>query len=215
MMMVSAKQLSEISARVESARLRQELGLTRRAQALLAGCGEVEQSRPWYVLTVQHGCEKDVDKLLGEVGIDRWLPTLEVETRRRSRYGGGKPGKQKKPVWPGYMFVRSVNSATSWAALQRVDGILGVLGTAERPAPIHDDIVLKLKLKLEHDPQARDILTKAIKVGEQVRVSDGPFASFLADVKKLLGFDHVKVEVNIFGRLVPVQLELAQLEKIG
>lgn len=215
MMMVSAKQLSEISARVESARLSADMGLTRRAQALLAGCGEVEPNRPWYVLTVRQGFENHVDKLLGEAEIERWLPTLDVQVRRRSRFGGAKPGKQKKPVWPGYMFVRSVNSPVSWAALQRVDGILGVLGTAERPAPIHDDIVLKLKLKLEHDPSARDILTKAIKVGETVRVADGPFASFLADVRSLLGFDQVKVEVNIFGRLVPVQLELAQLEKIG
>lgn len=214
MMMVSAKQLSEISARVESARLSGELGLSRRAQALLAGCGESEPTKPWFVLTVRPGLENDVDKLLNEAGIQSWMPSLEVKVRRRSRYGGTRPEDVKVPVWPGYLFVRTVNSAAAWAAISRVDGVVGVLGTAESPAPIKDSIVLKLKVKLEHDQDARDILEDEMKEGQRVSIDYGPFKSFEGLVETMLGLDRVRVEVHLFGRATAVELELAQITKI-
>jgi transcription antitermination factor NusG len=209
---VDVKRLSEISARVEAARLEAEFGLTNRARALLAGCGETEPQRPWFVLRVADGRENDVENLLQAAGVECWIPSLEVKPRRRARYGARRPETVVRvPVWPGYLFAKVVRTDRAWAALARVEGIDGALPTAEHPAPIPDAIVLKLKLKLEHDEGARAVLEERLKVGQAVRVDDGPLATFNGVVRALCGHDRLKVDVSMFGRVVTVDLGLDQV----
>ena len=117
--------------------------------------------------------------------------------------------------------------ATQWIEMERTRGIsklskatindvcLAILGGALRPAALKDDIILKLQLFLQKDRTARETLLNALKVGHAVRVDSGPFASFEGVVTLLQGFDRVKVEVNIFGRVAPVALHLDQVSRIG
>lgn len=212
---VDMRRLSEVSAKVEAARLEAEFGLTPRATALLSGCGETREHRPWFVLTVAGGMESDVHALLSAAGIECWIPSVEVKVRRRpTKIGAPRPEPVRVPVWPGYVFARIVDTNRAWSALGRVDGILGALPTAEHPAPVGENVVLRLKLKLEHDDDARAVLEDRLKIDQPVRVVDGPFASFNAVVKALSGHDRLKVEVDIFGRAVVVDLELAQVERL-
>jgi transcription antitermination factor NusG len=208
---VDVKRLNEISARVEAARLEAEFGLTNRARALLAGCGETEPQRPWFVLKVADGRENDVENLLRAAGVECWIPSLEVKPKWHGGRRGRRPDMVKVPVWPGYIFAKVVRTDRAWAALARVEGIEGALPTAERPAPIAEDIVLKLKLKLERDEGARAVLEQRLKVGQMVRVDDGPLATFNGVVRALCGHDRLKVDVAMFGRVVTVDLGLDQV----
>jgi transcriptional antiterminator NusG len=187
--------------------------LTRRSQALLAAAGEDCDGRHWYVLRVAHHAEKAVDNLLKEAGIERWLPISEVVTVRRSGRGNRPCDVRAVLAWPGYIFVKVVNLPQTWAALAKVDGVFSVIGTAERPAPVSDMEVLKLKAWLEEDEEAIEILTDALEVGEAVTVDDGPFASFPGTVVEWSDNGRVKIEVLIFGREVLVDLDLAQISK--
>ncbi|GAB5505800.1 MAG: transcription termination/antitermination protein NusG [Rhizobiaceae bacterium] len=189
-------------------------GLARRQQALLAAAGEAEPARRWYVLRIMTRSEFSIDDSLERARIERWLPVCEVEGKYHGGRKGRRPAIRTVPVWPGYIFVRTANTGRAWAGLASIRGVLAVLGTAERPVPIADDKLLKLKMKLAHDEDARDIIAERVKKGERVRVTDGPFASFQGLVRWLGGFDRVKVDVNIFGRVVPVELELAQIAKL-
>lgn len=194
-----------------------QIGLTRRTQALLAAAGQSESHRRWYVLRVAQGSEIDVDNAFKKAGIERWLPAEEVVPARRAGMGKRPREAVLKPFWPGYMFVKVANTAHAWAGLATVDGVLGVLGTAESPAPVDDEEVNKLKLFLEQDEEARMVLTNALRVGDRVVVEDGPFRSFEALVTWLdqdCRSDRVKVDVFIFGRETPVDLELAQITRI-
>lgn len=219
MMRVDVKQLSKDGKIIDVTRAWNEsdrqIGISRRAQALLAAAGESEPVRCWYVLRVANRRENDVDNSLEVAGVERWLPLCAIEPKRRGKRKWQVLEPVKVPVWPGYIFVKVANTAHAWAGLATVDGVLSVLGTSERPAPIDDIKLLKLKMSLEKDGNARDVLADAMKVGQRVRVEDGPFASFDGVVTWLGRFDRAVVEVDIFGRSVPVDLELAQLAKIG
>ncbi len=218
-MAVGPKRLSEAEkiSLMEALRplVERQQHVSRRTQALLASAGEAGPARRWYVLRLAPKVENDVDKLLEDAGVERWLPVCEVLIRRRSRFAHQRPEPRKVPVWPGYIFVRVVNSAYAWAGLARVKGVLSVLGSGEHPAPVDDDKVLKLKMELERDEEARDVIADAMKPGQRVRVTEGPFASFEGIVEELRGFDRAAVEVHIFGRACLADLDLAQLAKIG
>lgn len=216
MMAANAKSLKEaekINLDRCYAELDRQVGLSRRQRALLAAAGEAEPNRRWYVLRVADRSENAVDNALENAGVERWLPSAEIIPPRRGgrKYQTRRP--QKVPYWPGYIFVKVANTAHAWAGLAGIEGVVAVLGTAERPAPIDDDKLLKLKMSLEHDEEARAILADAMKVGQAVRVTDGPFSSFEGTVMQLSGFDRLKVELGIFGRACLVDLDLAQVVK--
>ncbi len=184
---------------------------SRRGMALAAAAGGID--RPWYVLRVMGGAEKDVDRLLEYERVEHWLPLVKLPQKARSGRAGGCPAAKEVLAWPGYIFIRMPNAAVCWAGLATVDRILAVLGTAERPAPIADEDVRRYRLLLEHDEAVRKEIADEMTAGQKVRVVDGPFSSFPGMVKAVAG-ERLTVEVAIFGRMVPVELELAQVAKL-
>lgn len=196
------------------ARAERQMTLSRRAQALLAAAGMDGPEARWHVITVAQGLDKAVDNALAENGIEHWMPKIWTLRRRRARNGCARPDvHQLLPALPGYMFVRVVWTDLSWEGLSTIKGIAGVIGGATRPATVRDDIVVKLKARIDDDPEAFAILTNALKTGDQVRVDDGPFASFPGVVEMVKADGRAVVEVMIFGREVKVELDLAQITK--
>lgn len=186
---------------------------TRRSQALLAAAGQSESALHWYVIRTDAHAEMAVDNLLTSANVEHWLPFMKVSDRRR----GGRKRACREPLevlaWPGYMFVRVVPSPEAWAGLRTVKGILGVLGADEKPFPVKHEKVLQLKVFLEGNVIAIGEIAKGLKVGELVRVNQGPFASFPGTVSELCDDGRARVEVMIFGRAVPVTLGLDQIDK--
>lgn len=215
--MVDPKRLNDAQAinldRCYAASDRQR-SLSRRAQALLAAAGQSGPASRWYVLQVNPRAEISVEKSLAKAGIETWLPVRKVLPVRRGRRSKGARTAVDVVAWPGYIFVRTINAPHSWAGLATVEGIVAVLGTAERPVPIADAIVLELREYLATNQDVADVLSNALKEGDRVLVDCGPFASFEGVVQMLSGLDRVKVEVSIFGRSAPVDLELAQVIKL-
>jgi transcriptional antiterminator NusG len=217
MMAIDKKQLSDAMANAptdrQSAALDKARAATRRTQALLAAAGEEGPQARWYVLTIRNGFDKAVDKALTDAGIACWMPTRLIEPKRR----GGRPGKPQPPVMapalPGYLFVHTVATACAMAGLMGVEGVDGVLGGWERPASVKDGIVLKLRAFIDDDPEAIMILSNALRVDEEVLIDSGPFASFPGVVVEAMD-RRVLVEVMIFGRRTPVELDIAQVSKL-
>lgn len=218
-MATTVKQLSEANmidltrAQAESDR---QMAISRRQQALLAAAG-MDGDRRWAILRVASRRENDVDKSLAAALIDHWLPLRQSEENRdgRRRKDAGHPVWML--AWPGYMFVRVVDTAEAWAGLACVKHVKSVLGVGERPFFVSDDKVLKIKAELATLKDARKQAGLFV-AGEKVKVTDGPFASFPGTVTELCdgaGQDRARVEVMIFGRIVPVELQLAQLAKMN
>jgi transcriptional antiterminator NusG len=216
MMAVDRKQLEDAAfvgpTDRQTARLEAARAFSRRAQALLAAAGEAVPDRRWYVLRIRPKHEIPVENALHEAGVERWLPRVKLVPRPRPGRRGKAPEPKMVLAWPGYMFVKVANVPACWAGLATVDGIISVLGTAERPIPVPEEKLLRYKLFLERDEGARKVLLNEIEVGQTVRIEGGPFASVIGQVVEQRD-QRVKVEAWLFGRATVVELDLAQVAR--
>ena len=119
----------------------------------------------------------------------------------------------ERKFFPGYILVKMEMSDETWLVVKSTPRVSGFLGSRNKPQPISDaeveKIMNQIKEGLEH-PQTNI----AYETGEQVRVIDGPFASFVGIVEDVDNEkSRLKVSVSIFGRYTPVELEFSQVEK--
>lgn len=219
MMALDKKQLSDAEALTsdrQTMRLDAARALSRRSQALLAAAGESEPvTRRWYVLTVAGGADIPVDNALTNAGVEHWMAVEKLTSKWR---GGRKHQRfcaSVKPIFKGYIFVNVAWSEMTWRGLSSIDGVEGIVGGAICPAPLAQKEFDRFRWRVDNDPKFLKALRNALEPGASVRVEEGPFASFPGVVLELFEKTaRVTVEVDIFGRRVPVDLELAQIRKV-
>lgn len=167
----------------------------------------------WICLAVRDRCEFAVEKLLIDGGVDVLLP------RRRSARSVNR-GRVRQgvvlPVIPGYLLVRCAIVPAAMMALARVEGVLDIVGGMERPYRIRAQEVEKFRYLAEEGAYDEREVSCDYLVDEVVLITDGPFASFngvVVDIEKA-GKGRLIVEANIFGRSTPLELDVAQIEKL-
>jgi transcription termination/antitermination protein NusG len=172
----------------------------------------------WYVVHVYSGFERKVAQSIKEQAIQKGLdedieevlvPTEEVVEMRR----GSKVSAERK-FFPGYVMVKMSMSDESWHLVKDTAKVTGFLGTGGRPSPISNAEADRLLHQIKEGVE-RPKPSVTFEIGEQVRVSDGPFASFNGNVEEVDEEKaRLKVSVSIFGRSTPVELEYGQVEKL-
>jgi transcription termination/antitermination protein NusG len=210
MMMADVKRLSE-AERVDGL-----VQLSRRQQALLSGAAEDGQKRRWTILKVLHRRDNDVDNLLSRALIEHWLPLRKADENANGRRRSAAGTPVWVLAWPGYIFVKIPDTADAWHAIRAIKHVKSVLSVGERAFFFDDNKFMKLKAELATLKPSSGPETMYVE-GEPVLVNDGPFASFPATVESVIQDGahqgRARVEVMIFGRAVPVELDLAQLSK--
>ena len=167
---------------------------------------------PWYCLSVRTGSEFTVEKYLYEENVEALVPTF-MTAQKYSR--GRMIEPQKRPVMPGYVLVQCVASAHAFLALRRVKNVLGIIGGTERPFKIPLKNIVRFRERAKAGGYDHRPVMAKYHVGQPVKVVDGPFASFDAEVTAVDGEKHrVTVEVEIFGRKTPLELDVAQIEEV-
>jgi transcriptional antiterminator NusG len=171
----------------------------------------------WYVLHVFSGSEKKVAQLITEQAEsnelthqieDVMVPTEEVvEVRRGARV------QSERKFFPGYILVKMELTDEAWQLVTSQPRVTGFLGGKGKPVPITNAEAEQLMHQMSEGVE-RPRTTVTFDIGEQVRVSDGPFASFNGFVEQADDDKaRLKVTVSIFGRSTPVELEYSQVEK--
>jgi transcriptional antiterminator NusG len=175
-------------------------------------------AKRWYVVHVYSGFEKKIAQQIKDQAVQSGLaeqfeevlvPTENVVEVRR----GQKVSTEHK-FFPGYVLVKMDLTDDGWHLVMNTPKVTGFLGTKMKPSPISEAEALRI-LKQNQEGVERARPAVLFDIGEQVRVSDGPFASFNGTVEEVdEEKGRLKVSVSIFGRSTPVELEYAQVEKI-
>lgn len=172
----------------------------------------------WYVVYVHSGCEKAVVKRLEEKIKKQKMEDSFVEilipTQESTEIKQGKKVKVEKKFFPGYVLIRMVMNDDTWHLVRDIPLVSGFLGSRTKPSPVSEKDADMLLHRLESKDETL-VSGLSFEVGEQVKVCEGPFASFNGVVEKVDDEkQRVKVSVSIFGRPTQVDLEFTQVEKL-
>ncbi len=172
----------------------------------------------WYIFHAYSNFERKVAESikeravaagLGEQFEDVLVPMEEVVEMRRGR----KVASERK-FFPGYVLAKMELNDETYHLIKNTPKVTGFLGTDNKPIPITEEEAGRILQQVQEGVE-RPKPSVTFEIGEQVRVADGPFASFNGLVEEVdEERARLKVAVSIFGRATPVELEYAQVEKL-
>ena len=172
----------------------------------------------WYIIHAHSGFEKKVAQSLQEQfaqhGLAEKLEEVVVPTEEVVEMRRGKKVAAERKFFPGYVMVKMDLNDQTWHMVKNTQKVTGFLGGGAKPQPIPqrevDRIFDQIKEGIEK-PRSRVMY----EVGENVKVIDGPFESFVGIVEDVdEDKSRLKVSVSIFGRSTPVDLEFTQVAKM-
>ena len=175
----------------------------------------------WYIIHAYSGFENKVrDAIMAEatrMGLERLVDAVEVPTEKVTEVRRGKKVTSDRKFFPGYVLAKLEMNDDVYHLVKNTPKVTGFLGSSGKPQPISDAEAARI-LNTKDEVAAAAPKTKIkvdFEIGDQVKVLEGPFASFNGLVEEL-DFDKgkVKVSVSIFGRATPVELEFEQVERM-
>ncbi|MBU0465648.1 MAG: transcription termination/antitermination protein NusG [Proteobacteria bacterium] len=175
-------------------------------------------SLKWYVVHVYSGHEQKVkvaleEKIKASKHPEKFGEIL-IPTENIVELVNGKKRESSRKFYPGYILVRMHLDNETWHIVSSTAKVTGFLGGKNKPAPISDKEAENIVDKMQqgkNKPQPKYFF----EPGDEVRVIDGPFSSFIGTVEDVSpDKEKIKVLVSIFGRATPVELNFIQVTKI-
>ena len=172
----------------------------------------------WYIVQAYSGFEKKVAELIkDELKKHKLSDNLEeilVPTHQVTEVKKGKRTKKEKKFFPGYILIKMEMTDETWHLIKAQPKVTGFLGGKGKPVAISETEANRLIDQISEGIE-RPRSSVIYEIGEEVRVSEGPFQSFNGLVEEIdEDKSRLKVAVSIFGRSTPVDLEYSQVEKI-
>jgi transcriptional antiterminator NusG len=172
----------------------------------------------WYIVHAYSNFERKVAEAIKEraasAGLSEQFEEVLVPMEEVVEVRRGRKVSSERKFFPGYVLVKMELNDDAYHLIKNTPKVTGFLGAENKPSPISENEALRI-LQQVKDGVERPKPTVTFEIGEQVRVADGPFASFSGHVEEVdEERSRLKVAVSIFGRATPVELEYAQVEKV-
>lgn len=176
---------------------------------------EVTSERSWYVVHCYSGYENKVrhnlEQRIDTMGMKDRIFDVVIPTQEEIEVKDGKRRTVERHVFPGYVLVNMSMSEESWYVVRNTPGVTGFVGMGNAPTPLRPEEVSQILKRMEAEAPRVKV---SFRVGERVRIVDGPFNDFRGTVAEIdMERTKVRVMVNFFGRETPVELDFLQVEK--
>ena len=184
-------------------------------------------SKSWYIVQSYVGYEKKIERILHQkldegVLDSNIVSDIKVPVEEVVEIKDGKKKSRKNLILPGYIMLEMDLPDIGWkdvcSEIRSTQGVGGFVGTKpnERPRPIPNDQVRNILQRSGDIKGDKSVRVKQIySVGDQVKINEGPFASFSGAVDEVYADKaKLRVTVQIFGRATPVEVDLSQVEKL-
>ncbi|GIL12573.1 MAG: transcription termination/antitermination protein NusG [Chloroflexota bacterium] len=176
--------------------------------------GEVEKL--WYVVHCYSGQENKVrhsiEQRIETMGMRDKIFDVIVPTEEEIEVKDGKRRTVERRVFPGYILVEMKMDEDSWYVVRNTPGVTGFVGMGNEPTPLRAEEVKQIMDRMSDEAPKIKV---TFKVGQKVRIIDGPFNDFIGTVAALdPDKSKVRVMVNFFGRDTPVELDFLEVEKV-
>ena len=177
-----------------------------------------DENKRWYIIHTYSGFENKVKQSLRQradaYGMGDKIGEIMVPTETVVEKGrDGKARKTTKKFFPGYVLVQMEMSDEAWHVVRSTPKVTGFVGGGQRPVPMDNEEVERI-LNQVHVTEEKPKPKFDYRVGETVRITEGPFSNFTGVVEEI-NEDRatLKVMVSIFGRATPVELEFHQVTR--
>ena len=181
-----------------------------------------ERPGRWFVVHTYAGYENKVKQNLASrvrsMNVEERIFEVVIPMEDVIEFKNGRKVVVQKKVWPGYLLIRILLDDESWYVVRNTPGVTGFVGSGAKPTPLTRREVEEWLGKgeaVDGTPEKKVRPRLAYEMGEQVRVTSGPFADFNGAISEIdVDRSKLKVLVNIFGRETPVELEFGQVAKL-
>ncbi|OIO07847.1 transcription termination/antitermination protein NusG [Candidatus Falkowbacteria bacterium CG_4_10_14_0_8_um_filter_41_36] len=176
----------------------------------------LNQGRRWYVLHTYSGYEENVTRNLKQrvdtLDMGDKIFNVLVPTEKKTKIKNGKRKIVEEKVFPGYVLVEMIVTDESWYVVRNTPNVTGFIGVGSTPTPVGDEEIKGLMKRMgQEDPKFKIDVT----VGDLVRITEGPFKNMEG---KIVNIDEakgkIKVNVSMFSRETPVELDFLQIKKV-
>jgi transcriptional antiterminator NusG len=169
----------------------------------------------WYVIHCYSGYENKVrhnlEQRIESMGMKDRIFDVVIPTQEEIEVRDGKRRTVERHIFPGYVLVNMALSEESWYVVRNTPGVTGFVGMGNSPTALRPEEVNQIIKRMEAEAP---MVKVTYKVGERVRIIDGPFNDFRGNVAEIdMERTKVRVMVNFFGRETPVELDFLQVEK--
>jgi len=185
----------------------------------LMATGTQTADKRWYIVHAYSNFEKKVAESIREQakqrGLEELFEQILVPTEKVTEVRRGRKIDAERKFFPGYVLVKMKLTDEAFHLIKNTPKVTGFLGAENKPMPISEGEAMRILHQVQEGVE-RPKSSVSFEIGENVRVADGPFASFSGVVEEIdEARSRVKVAVSIFGRATPVELEFGQVEKVA
>lgn len=177
-----------------------------------------DQVKKWYVIRAVSGEEKKVKEYLeseiSRLNIQDYISQVLIPTERAYTLRNGKKVSVERPYLPGYVLIEALLVGEIQHVVKSIPGVLGFLGSNGDAVPLRPAEVNRILKKMDEMADTSEKPIEPFMVGESVKVIDGPFSGFTADIAEVNeDRKRLKLMVMIFGGKKPLELSFSQVEK--